>query len=42
MVGNAYENRVFVAGSQKDTALVEALRSDLEKHGKVLFFYRFL
>jgi hypothetical protein len=35
------QDRVFLAGSQEDSALVGALRMELEKEGKVVFFYRF-
>lgn len=35
------KDRVFIAGSQQDTPLVQALRTQLEKEGKAVFFYRF-
>jgi hypothetical protein len=35
------QDRVFVAAAKDDVRLVEALRAQLEKEGKVLFFYQF-
>jgi len=33
-------DRVFVAGAQQDLPVVEALRTQLEREGKTVFFYR--
>ena len=35
------KNRVFVAGANEDLPLVGALRDELKKQGKVVFFYKF-
>jgi len=34
------QDRVFVAGAQQDTELIESLRAQLEQEGKAVFFYR--
>jgi hypothetical protein len=34
-------DRVFVAATEKDTAVVDSLRVELERQGKTVFFYRF-
>jgi hypothetical protein len=34
-------DRIFVAGAQQDTAVIESLRAQLEHEGKTVFFYRF-
>jgi hypothetical protein len=35
------QDRVFVAGAQQDTELIESLRAQLEHEGKTVFFYTF-
>jgi hypothetical protein len=35
------QNRVFVAGAQEDTAVIEGLRARLEQEKKIVFFYQF-